>query len=208
MTSVCMSPGSMVPVHGIHQRHSGPQSFLPGAPIALCKQTEEILTALVIGQNRMHVTWVEGNGTWQEPIAFSPLDFPNPSGVALCKQTDNVLTALAVTTGGQFSVAWVEGTDPWHAPEAFGPARFAAGAPVALCSQSEDVLTAVLVDTTGTMNVTWVEGTGAWQGPEAFRCRKTPDVSHVDRCCPVQADGDHPDGTSGGYRSTASCRLG
>ncbi|MFO1113487.1 MAG: M12 family metallopeptidase [Rhodospirillales bacterium] len=119
---------------------------LSGAGVALCKQTEDVLTALVVATDgRLAVTWVEGTGDWNALFLFGPADFPSGGNVALCKQTDNTLTALAVGNDQRLHVAWVDGTGPWNPAVPFGVANLTPGAHVALCRQTDDVLTAFLV---------------------------------------------------------------
>lgn len=141
---------------------------LTGTPVAMSKQTDEVLTALVVeNEGALTVSRVKGTQNWQGPsqISMSKV-FPRETHIAMCKQTDNVLTALAVNNEGAMNVSWVEGTTSWQGPSKISAAyTFRKGAPVALCKQTDDTLTALAVDISGRMNVMWVDGTGLWQGP-------------------------------------------
>jgi hypothetical protein len=139
-----------------------------GAPVALCKQTDNVLTALVVeNEGALTVSLVEGTDNWQGPSLISvPKVFPRETHIAMCKQTDDVLTALAVSNEGALNVSFVEGTGLWQGPDKISaPDTFHKGAPVAMCKQTDDTLTALVIDKSGVLNASWVDGTGLWQGP-------------------------------------------
>jgi hypothetical protein len=86
--------------------------------IAMCKQTDDTLTALAVDKSgALTLSWVDGTGTWQGPAPISaPAIFRTGAHVDMCKQIDDVLTALAVSTKEALNVSWVEGTGTWQGP--------------------------------------------------------------------------------------------
>ncbi|MEU9255444.1 CAP domain-containing protein, partial [Streptomyces sp. NPDC048270] len=138
--------------------------FATGAPVAMAKQNDNLLTALAVDKDGfLNVAWVVGTQPWHDPVRFGPAVFPPGAPVAMAKQANDLLTALAVDKQGALNVAWVVGTQPWHDPVRFGPAVFPAGAPVAMAKQNDNLLTALAVDKDGFLNVAWVVGTQPWQ---------------------------------------------
>jgi hypothetical protein len=120
---------------------------LTGAPVAMYKQTDDVLTALVVeNEGALTVSLVEGTGNWQGPSLISmPNMFPKETHVAMCKQTDNVLTALAVSNEGALNVSFVEGTGLWQGPKQIWPWNFA----------QEKLLTDQLICISGYMISMW-----------------------------------------------------
>jgi hypothetical protein len=146
--------------------HISDARFPPGAALATCKQTDDILTALAVDRDgRLQVASVARVGFWNPPVGISDAVFPPGSPVAMAKQTDAVLTALAVDQGGRLRVASVAGLGIWKPPVGISLAVFAPGSPVAMAKQTPDVLTALAVDTDGRLRVTSVAGLGTWNPP-------------------------------------------
>jgi hypothetical protein len=80
--------------------------FPPGAGIAMTKQTNDMLSALAVGNNgAIHGSWVVGTGKWNGPVPLSPPNFAPPgAGIAMAKQTDITTTALTVGNNGALHV--------------------------------------------------------------------------------------------------------
>ncbi|MFC9133129.1 hypothetical protein ACFT4A_40690 [Streptomyces sp. NPDC057099] len=151
-------------------------------PVALAKQSDNQLTAMAVGKDeRLHVAWVIGNGSWQGPVGFGNPDFRRAegtfggTGVALARQNDNQLTAMAVGKDGRLRVAWEVNNGPWQGPVPFGAAVFEPGVRVALAKQNSNQLTAMAVGKDGRLHVAWEINNGPWQGPVPFG---NPDFSN------------------------------
>ncbi len=138
----------------------------PGAPIAIAKQTGDILTATLVDRNgALNVAFVIGTGEWEPPLPISGFMFPTGAAVAMTKQTDDILSALLVDQEGFLNVAFVVGTGQWQGPVRISGSAFSPGASVAMAKQTNDILSALLVDREGFLNVAFVIGSGRWQGP-------------------------------------------
>ncbi|MFQ4144558.1 hypothetical protein [Chlorogloeopsis sp. ULAP02] len=90
----------------------------PGARIAVVKQTNNILTALTVGNDgALSVSWVVGTEEWNGPVPISPAGFaPSGAGIAMAKQTNDILTTLTVANNRALSVSWVVGIGNWNSP--------------------------------------------------------------------------------------------
>src|SRR5829696_7511340 len=138
----------------------------PGAPVALAKQTDDILTAVFIDAGGFFsVAHVVGTGAWNPTVRVGGAAGPPGATESLIKQTDDILTAVFIDAGGFFSVAHVVGTGAWNPPVRVGGAVGTPGAPVALAKQTDDILTAVFIDRGGFLSVAHVVGTGRWNPP-------------------------------------------
>jgi hypothetical protein len=174
----CLIGGDGSTATGVWQgpKEISPQGIFPaGAPIAMFKQTDNVLTALAVKNNgALSVSWVVGTGVWQGPQEISSQNtFPAGAGIGVFRQTNTVLTALAVKNNGALAVSWVDmGTPPpparsevWQGPkEIIPPNTFPAGAPVAMFKQTDNQLIALVTKSNGALAMSWVVGTGVWLG--------------------------------------------
>src|SRR5829696_6399579 len=142
----------------------------PGAPVALAKQTDDILTAVFIDAGGFFsVAHVVGTGAWNPPVRVGGAVGTPGAPVALAKQTDDILTAMFVDQTGIVSVAHVVETNPWNPPAQLGGNQATPGAPVTLAKQTDDILTGTFVDVNGRFCITYVVGTSAWSAPGPIR---------------------------------------
>jgi hypothetical protein len=105
---------------------SPPNVFPLGAPIAMAKQTKDVLTALTVGNDgALYVSWTAPGG-WNKPLnakgpgPYSPVGispkglFPPGAGIAMTN-FNGVLEALIAGKDGSIYVAWT-GPKGWDGP--------------------------------------------------------------------------------------------
>jgi len=153
----------------------GDAVFPPGAPVAMFRQSGEVLAGLAVDRDgAMNVVWLDlsNDKGWQGPVAFGDAVFPPGAPIAMFRQSGRVLAALAVDRHGAMNVVWLDlsNNEDWQGPVAFGDAVFPPGAPVAMFRQSGRVLVALAVDRHGVMNVVRLDlhDNLGWRGPAAF----------------------------------------
>src|SRR5664279_3555531 len=96
----------------------------PGAGIAMAKQADDQLTAVVIDINSTWaVSWVTNTEAWWGPVPFGATNIAAAGApVALGYQQANQLTALSVDRTGTMTVSWVFGKGAWSGPVRIGTA--------------------------------------------------------------------------------------
>jgi outer membrane protein assembly factor BamB len=134
----------------------------PGASVAMAKQTDTVLTALLVDRSgRLNVAWLDlaDRQGWHKPQPISDVVAPPGASVVMAKQTDTVLTALFVGNDGRLNVAWLDLADHqgWHKPQPISDAVAPPGASVAMAKQTDTVLTALFVGNGGRLNVAWLD---------------------------------------------------
>ncbi|HZD65929.1 MAG TPA: glycoside hydrolase family 3 N-terminal domain-containing protein, partial [Acidimicrobiales bacterium] len=161
-------------------RWRGPLAITPpgtapaGAGLAAANQAglpDQTDVFAVDSAGATRVSWVQGAGGWQGPLAITPPGTTPPgahlavsSQFGLPHQTD----VVAVGEAGSSQVSWVDGGGPWQGPLAITPPGTApAGAGIAAANQAglPDQTDVFAVDRTGATQVSWVQGAGGWQGP-------------------------------------------
>lgn len=150
--------------------------FLPGAPIAVHRQNDNILTGLTVDNLGALTSFrVVGNPPWNLDFVTDKKHFygrltdtgkfPLGAGIAMAQQADNLLTGLTVGHDGALYVTWAIGGGEWQGPVPISPPNmFPPGASVAMAKQSKDVLTAVAVGNDGALYVSWT-APGGWNKP-------------------------------------------
>lgn len=151
--------------------------FPPGAGVAMAKQTNDLLSAVSVGNNgALHVSWVVGTGKWQGPVPISPPNYAIPgSPIAMAKQTKDILSALTIDKNGALHVSWVVGTGKWNGPVAITPKNvvFPPGAPIGITPKishnydgetytQRPSLHAFIQANDGSIYQSSVYGTGTW----------------------------------------------
>jgi hypothetical protein len=101
--------------------------FPPGASVSIAKQSNDVLTAVAVGNDgALYVSWTAPGG-WNKPsnakgpgpyspVAISPKGlFPPGAGIAMVN-FNGVLEALTAGKDGSIYVSWVVGMGKWNGP--------------------------------------------------------------------------------------------
>jgi hypothetical protein len=116
------------------------------------------------------VSWVQGAGKWQGPLAITTTGLTSPGGgVAASNQFSlpNQTDVFVVANDGATRVSWVQSGGKWQGPLTITPAGLAPkGAHLAASNQfgipnQTDVF---VVANDGATRVSWVQSGGKWQG--------------------------------------------
>jgi len=93
----------------------------PGSAVALAKQTDSVLTAMLVGHDRkLQVAWLDlAAGSWHVPQPIAGVLAPPGAAVALGKQSDEVFAALVVGDDRRLQVASLDLSEgqPWLWPQ-------------------------------------------------------------------------------------------
>jgi hypothetical protein len=151
-----------------------PGTSTPGAGLTASAQfgiPNQTDVFVVENDDAIHVSWVQGAGTWQGPLRITPTGVEEPSAELASSQQfgiSNQTDVFAVEKDGTIDVSWVQGGGAWGGPLAITKTGFAApGAALAASNQfgipnQTDVF---VVASDGATHVSWVEGGSSWQGP-------------------------------------------
>jgi hypothetical protein len=146
----------------------------PGAGLAVSPQLgvpnqTDVFSVATNGAEQ--VSWVQGAGTWNGPLAISSQNLaPAGAHLAVSPQVGvpNQTDVFVVDTNGALRVTWVQGAAKWNGPLAISSngsasvgGHVAASQQVGLANQTD--LFSVLDN--GAVHVSWVDGAGKWNGP-------------------------------------------
>ena len=104
----------------------GANHFVPGAAVEVFRQSETVVTALVIDQHgTLNVAWLDTRQPgWQGPLPIGTANLLPGAPITAFRQSATVIAALTVDRGGSLNVAWLDLADPlnrgWQGPVAFG----------------------------------------------------------------------------------------
>ncbi len=154
-----------------------PASTPAGAGVVASNQfgVPDQTDVFVVGNDgATQVSWVQGAGTWQSPMAITPTSTAPPgAGLAASQQfgIPNQTDVFVVGEGGGTNVSWVQGAGTWRGPMVITPtlssprgADLAASQQFGISNQTD----VFVVDTDGRTQVSWVQGEGSWTGPLAI----------------------------------------
>jgi hypothetical protein len=155
---LAISPGNSTPGAGL----------TASAQFGVPNQTDVFV---VENDDAIHVSWVQGGGSWQGPLRITPTGVAQPSAELASSQQfgiSNQTDVFTVEKDGTIDVSWVRGGGTWQGPLAITRTGFAApGAPLVASNQfgissQTDVY---VVGSDASTHVSWVEGGGTWMGP-------------------------------------------
>jgi hypothetical protein len=146
-------------------------NFAPsGAPLATGNQGSSQLDVFGVASNgAVRVTWVNGFGAFNPPLALAPAGTATPGAhLATGMQGTNQLDLFYTTTTGAINVNWVVGTGFWFGPLALTSTGFTTSTAGLSTGAQGSTLNVFAVNNNGALNRLSVVGTGAWSGPIAL----------------------------------------
>jgi hypothetical protein len=156
-------------------RGIGNANLVPGSPIAVCRQSRTVFTALMIDRDGiLNIASLDtsSGADWQGPDGIGGANLVPGSPIAVCRQSRTVFTALMIDRDGILNIASLDvaSGDSWQGPLAVGSATLVAGSPITVIPRSRTLFTALMVDRDGTLNVAMLDtSSGAgWQGPDSI----------------------------------------
>jgi hypothetical protein len=149
-------------------------SSLPGAGLTSSPQfgIPNQTDVFVVGDNgAIDVSWVQGGGAWQRPLAISPAN-SSPWGAGLTSSPQfgipNQTDVFVVGDNGAIDVSWVQGGGNWQRPLAISPANSSSLGAALTSSQQSGIpnqTDVFVVGNNGAIDVSWVQGGGTWRRP-------------------------------------------
>jgi hypothetical protein len=155
---LAISPGNSTPGAGV----------TASAQFGVPNQTDVFV---VENDDAIHVSWVQGGGSWQGPLRITPTGVEEPSAELASSQQfgiSNQTDVFAVERDGTIDVSWVRGGGTWGGPLAITKTGFADPGVALIASNQFGISSQTdvfVVDQGGTPDVLWVEGGGTWKGP-------------------------------------------
>jgi hypothetical protein len=151
-----------------------PGTSTPGAGLTASNQfgiPDQTDVFVVENDDAIHLSWVEGGGSWQGPLRITPTGVEEPGAELASSQqfgVSNQTDVFAVEKDGTIDVSWVRGGGTWGGPLAITKTGFADSG-VALAASNQFGISSqtdvFVVGTDGATHVSWVEGGGTWDGP-------------------------------------------